>query len=81
MHNFRLFSTGVVVGCGIDWDSQEVFFVRNATPSSHTEVHIHTVKLDRKEWYAAIGTYSSTARLRALVPIRSRQDPWWRGTR
>lgn len=71
---FELYTTGDVVGCGIDWDADEVFFVKNAT-SSLPKTQVMTVsmtwavtqeswhpavdKLERKSWYPAVGNCPS----------------------
>jgi hypothetical protein len=56
VYKLRHFSKGHIVGCGIDWDAGDVFFVRNKNTITCAEVHIHQPALERTPWYPAIGT-------------------------
>lgn len=57
---FKLYSTDAVVGCGIDWETSDLFFVHLSKNSSEpADVHIERVPLVRQPWYPAIGTRSS----------------------
>ncbi len=56
MYRSKIFSTGAIVGCGIDWDAGDLFFVCLGAPNEPAEVHLHRPRLDRLPWYPAIGT-------------------------
>lgn len=55
--NHREVTEGEVIGCGVDWDSDQVFFVRNPTRDEPhtTDVFLCECKLDRKDIYPAVG--------------------------
>jgi hypothetical protein len=55
--NAREIVNGEVVGCGIDWDSKEVFFVRNPTPEepNTTDLALFRSPLSDREHFPALG--------------------------
>jgi hypothetical protein len=57
-YNTRKIKGGEVIGCGVDWDCGQVFFVRNPTHEepNTTDVFVCRFQLDLKETYPAVGT-------------------------
>jgi hypothetical protein len=55
--NRREIKGGEVIGCGVDWECGQVFFVRNPTHEdpNTTDVFVCCFALDRKETYPAVG--------------------------
>ncbi len=51
-----------MIGCGVDWDCGQVFFVRNPTHEepNTTDVFVCRFLLDPKETYPAVGTAPPT---------------------
>lgn len=58
VYRSKIFSTGAIVGCGIDWDAGDLFFVCLGAPNEPAEVHLHRPRLDRLPWYPAIASMS-----------------------
>jgi hypothetical protein len=57
-YNAREIKGGEVIGCGVDWECGQEFFVRNPTHEepNTTDVFVCRFPLDRKETYPAVGT-------------------------
>jgi len=55
VYDHAIFTTGDVVGCGVDWDTSEVFFMLKRSEERDFKVHISKPKLVKSQWYPAVG--------------------------